>query len=317
MYAVHQTPAYLVDHEHLTALKAHLDTDDSRAVIIGYGEIAKHLVNFHADRIAAIYDPRPMLRGIQFRGVPVIDLPEEAHPVNLILAAEYELLYDYLPRIKNSYPGGQLIIPPRMNFKSTIEINVFEQESIYKHLNLNEHDAPTSMMSKEKIRFLIEMLRFGLTKPGIVLEMGSWQGGSTWYMSRALAYLGETRKLYAMDLFEDHTMDPTATMCSDEIRVRLDAAYDHVVMIQGLVDDPACLARLEEQQICFAHMDLGPQPDALAYIWDHLSPGAPLLLDNYGHIGAPPWDFDRIIGSRGSRVIRFPWSEQGLVFKTC
>ncbi|MGR6747913.1 hypothetical protein, partial [Aeromonas veronii] len=86
------------------------------------------------------------------------------------------------------------------------------QEAIYKHIKLIEHDAPTSMMQKEKINFLLELLRFGLTKPGIILEMGSWQGGSTWYMAKTLAYLGETRKLYAMDLFEDHMMDPTATM---------------------------------------------------------------------------------------------------------
>lgn len=234
----------------------------------------------------------------------------------MILAGEYNLLYDYLPRIIDIYPGGRLIVPPRMNYKSSNDINVFEQEHIYKYISQIEGDAPTSMMKKEKIDFLLELLRFGLTKPGIVLEMGSWQGGSTWYMAKVLAYLGETRRLYAMDLFEGHMMDPTATMCTDEIRVRLESAYNHCTMIAGLVDDQANLDQLENQPICFAHMDLGPQPVALDYIWNHLSPGAPLLLDNYGHLGAPPWAFDRYIESKGSRVIRLPWSEQGLVFKT-
>ncbi|MCJ2081502.1 class I SAM-dependent methyltransferase [Methylobacterium sp. J-090] len=314
-YTVHQTPSNIVDHEHLAFLRQHLEQEGTRAVVVGFGEYAKHLVNYYPDRIAAIYDPRPMLNSVKFRGVPVLDAPEHAHPVNMILAGEYGLLYDYLPKVIDLYPGGRIVIPPRMNYKTSNDINVFEQEEIYKHIKIIEHDAPTSMMQKEKINFLLELLRFGLTKPGIVLEMGSWQGGSTWYMAKTLAYLGETRKLYAMDLFEDHMMDPTATMCSDEIRIRMNSAYGHFEMIQGLVDDPEKLAQLNDQPICFAHMDLGPQPVALDYIWNHLSPGAPLLLDNYGHLGAPPWAFDRYIESKGSRVIRFPWSEQGLVFK--
>jgi hypothetical protein len=63
-------------------------------------------------------------------------------------------------------------------------------------------------------------------------------------------------------------------------------------------------------------MDLGPQLVALKCLWDNLVPGAPMLLDNYGHLNAPTWLFDRFFEQYNTRVIRFPWSEQGLVFKT-
>jgi predicted O-methyltransferase YrrM len=316
MYPVSSTPTVFVDHEQLAFLLNHLSQPDSKAVIVGFGEYAKHLVNYHADRIAIIYDPRPEMDGITFRGVPVSAPSAPAPGVNLILPAEYDLLYDFLPKVVHLYPQARLAAPPRMHYKPSNDVKVFEQESLYKFLNKECGDAPVTMMSKEKIYFLIELLRYGLTKPGCIVEMGCWQGGSSWYIAKTLKYLNESRKFFMMDLFEDHMMDPTATMCSDEIRRRM-SFYEPAEMIQGLIDDPACLAKVTEKQICFAHMDLGPVPGAVEFIWDHLSPGAPLLLDNYGHLLAPPWEFERLIGAKGGRIIRFPWSEQGLAIKPC
>ena len=316
MYTAAQTPTYLVDHEHLTCLVNALAPEHAKCVVIGYGEYAKHLVNFYKDKIVCIFDPRVIFDGIRFRGVPVTASIGRQEGVNLILCAEYEFLFDFLPRVLDVFPGIPHVVPPRMHYKPSNDVNVFEQEDLYKSIKRDEVDAPATMMGKEKINFLVELLRFGLTKTGCIVEMGSWQGGSTWYMAKTLSYLRETRPLYMLDLFEDHMMDPTATMCSDEIRKRMNV-YDHTVMIQGLVNDPSCLDQIKTSQICFAHMDLGPEMEALDYIWTHLSPGAPLLLDNYGHLLAPPWAFDRYIEARGARIIRFPWSEQGLTFKPC
>ena len=314
MYPISSTPTVFVDHEHLGFLLHHLGESDARAAVVGYGEYAKHLVNYHADKIAVIYDPRPEMDGVRFRGVPVTLPGAPQSGVNMILAAEYELLYDFLPKIVDIYPQARRVLPPRMHYKPANDLKVFDQEALYKYLNKQWDDAPVSMMGKEKMYFLLEMLRYGLTKPGCIVEMGCWQGGSSWFIAKTLAFLGETRKFYMMDLFEDHVMDPTATMCSDEIRRRM-SFYEPAQMIQGLVDDPSCLAKVEEKKICFAHMDLGPVPGAVDFLWDHLSPGAPLLLDNYGHLLAPPWEFERRIEAKGGRIIRFPWSEQGLAIK--
>lgn len=315
MYPVSSTPTYLVDQEHLSFLVDRLNKPATKAVVVGFGEYAKHLVNYNRENIVGIFDPRAELRGVRFRGVPVISLDDQIAEVNVILAAEYSLLSDFLPLVVERHQYAKLVVPPRMHYKSSNDVNVFEQDALYKMLNKRVDEAPPTMMAIEKIRFLLEILQFGLTKPGCVVEMGSWQGGSTWYIAQTLAFRGETRQLYMMDLFEDHMMDPTATMCSDEIRQRM-AVYSHVEMIQGLVDDPVCLGKMKDEPICFAHMDLGPQPVALDYLWEYLSPGAPLLLDNYGHLLAPPWAFDRYIERKGGRIIRFPWSEQGLTFKS-
>jgi hypothetical protein len=133
-------------------------------------------------------------------------------------------------------------------------------------------------------------------------------------MAKLLKHLGETRPLYMIDLFESHAMDRTATMCNDQIERQL-AFYGHAHLLMGLVDDEAILSRLRGRPICFAHFDLGFIPKALEFLWDHLQPGSPLLLDNYGHTGGQPWDYDRFFADRGRHVIRFPWSEQGLVIR--
>ena len=316
MYPVSSTPTVFVDHEHLSFLLNAFVKHETKAAVVGFGEYAKHLVNHHAENIAAIYDPRPEMNGVRFRGVPVLMPCTKESDINTILAAEYDLLYDFLPKIINLYPTARLIVPPRMHYKPSRDVKVFEQEAIYKFLDKESKDAPPTMMSKEKVYFLIELLRYGLTKPGCVVEMGCWQGGSSWYIAKTLKYLNETRSFYMMDLFEDHVMDPTATMCSDEIRRRM-SFYEPVEMIQALVDDPSALAKIADRQICFAHMDLGPISGALQFLWERLTPGAPLLLDNYGHLAAPPWEFERVIEAKGGRIIRFPWSEQGLVIKAC
>lgn len=316
MYPVSSTPTCYVDHEQLAYSLNCLSDPNAKAVLVGFGEYAKHLVNYHSDQIAAIYDPRSEMDGVVFRGTSVMATLTPVAGVNLILATEYHLLYDYLPKVIDLYPSARLEVPPRMHYKQSNDINVFEQEALYKFINQASSEAPISMMVKEKIYYLIELLRYGLTKSGCIVEMGCWQGGSAWHIAKTLKFLGESRNLYMLDLFEDHVMDPTATMCDDEIHRRM-RFYESTCIIKGLVDDPNCLSRITDENICFAHMDLGPVPGAVEYIWDHLSPGAPLLLDNYGHLLAPPWGFERIIENKGGRIIRLPWSEQGLAIKPC
>ncbi len=312
-YPISATPTCFVEHTALAALSERVSQAGVKALLVGWGEYAKHLINLHPANVVAVCDPDKRYWGIKFRGVPLLSLNETVD-ANLIVVCEYKHVYEFLGAVTTKYSQVPFYIPPSLDYKPTWEIKPFEQELIYQELYKDTHDAPASMMSKEKVQFLLELMRLGLTFQGDVVEMGSWQGGSTWYMARLLSLLGEKRKLFAMDLFETHMMDPTATMCSDEIRRRLDAAYCNCEMVTGLVDDPNGLARIPGA-ICFAHIDLGPIIGAMEFVWERLSPGAPLLLDNYGHIQAPTWAFDKFFAAKGTRVTRLPWSEQGLVFK--
>lgn len=313
-YSVSQTPTIFVDHNSLNNMVSKITAPGARVALVGFGEYAKHLINLHPNHIIAVHDPRDWLWGTRFRGVPVLGEAEKASDITLIVVCEYNLAYEYLGKIVAHYGGVKHYIPPTIDSKKTEEIDVFKQETIYQRLFSSTDEVPVSMMAHDKIKFLMELLRYGLTLEGDVIEMGCWQGGSTWYMAKLLSLLGETRTLFAMDLFETHTMAPTATMCTDEIERRLKRQYGKVEMVVGLVDSKESIARVSGN-ICFAHIDLGYVLGALEFVWSRLSPGAPLLLDNYGHIGAPTWAFDRWFEERNVRIIRFPWSEQGLVIK--
>ena len=314
-YPVSSTPTIYVDHDALRHLLERCAEPNTKAILVGFGEYAKHLINLCPASIVAVYDPDPILKGIKFRDKPVVDIPD-IFDANLIVGCEYRHLYGYLGRVIRHFSCIPHYYPPQLHYKSTAQINVFEQEEIYHDVFKNEQDAPISMMGPEKLRLLVELLRTGLSlsPEANVLEMGSWQGGSSWFIAKTLRYLKQRRIFYMLDLFETHMINPTATMCTSEISARMRSVYDSVELIVGLVDDPMSLAKVQGP-LCFSHIDLGWQEQGLSFVWGNLVPGAPLLLDNYGHLAAPPWWFDDFFKSKGTRVTRLPWSEQGLVFK--
>ena len=131
-------------------------------------------------------------------------------------------------------------------------------------------------------------------------------------MAKTLSLLGENRKLFAMDLFETHMMDPTATMCMDEIQRRLDSAYPHCETVVGLIDDPKGLARIPGA-ICFAHIDLGPIPGALELVWEKFSPALRWCSTITAISSRQPGPL--MLSSKPRGRASPGWSEQGLVFK--
>lgn len=116
------------------------------------------------------------------------------------------------------------------------------------------------------------------------------------------------------DLFEQHALHPNATMCNDEID-RAMAFYPKAKRVEGLINDPSILAVLKDRKVCFGHYDVGWDDAAVNALWEALTPGGILLLDNYGHLASATWRFDAYFEKRGEAIIRLPWSEQGLVFK--
>lgn len=313
-YSITSTPTIFVDQEGLQNLYARCSRTDTRVALIGFNEYSKHLVNLCGENIVGIYDPEDWKIGISFRGKRVLPRTSVVN-INLIAVCDIKLMYDFSGEISLLYGEKiEVFCPPRLHYKTTIEIKPSEQEAIYKAVLQEREGAPVSMMSEEKLFLLMELLRYALRFPGDIIEMGVYQGGSAWYLAKILTYLGEQRHMFLMDVFETHMMHQNATMCNDEIARRL-RFYPHITLLEGLVDDERLLNTIGSRPICFAHYDLGPHPKALEFLWNNLVPGAPLVLDNYGHLAADPVQLDRFFGDRGTRVIRLPWSEQGIVFK--
>ena len=313
-YAINTLPIQFVDPQGLQSLYDYCIKPGQRVAIIGYNESAKHLVNLCGDNIVCFYDPAEWKLGITFRGKPVLGA-QEKHDITHIAVCDFFLAYDFAAEIGALYGGAvPVFVPPRLNQQATVKIDPFKQEQIYKDIFAQAHTSPISMLGHEKICFLMEMLRYALRLPGDVVEFGVWQGGGAWYIAKILAAYGGTRRLYLVDLFETLTNNRNATMCNEEIARAL-GFYPHVEMMVGLVSDAKITAQLAERKFCFAHYDLGFHPSTLENLWECLLPGAPLILDNYGHLAVSPLKFEQFFAERDARVIRMPWSDHGFVIK--
>ena len=126
--------------------------------------------------------------------------------------------------------------------------------------------------------------------------MGVWQGGSAWYLAKTMSLLGEDRELIIFDQFENLRNNRAATVCDDEVRRAL-GFHNRLKMIIGLVGDRNKLEEIDDRQYCFAHYDLVFYELPIDHIWERMGVGAPLILDNYGHIAAYPARCDRFFAA--------------------
>lgn len=311
-YPITQTSTTLIDQDELTWLYNVAMAHASDVVVVGFNEYAKHLINLTEGRVTAVLDPDPARQGLSFKGVRSLPLAA-GPPASAVLMTEFEHLHGTQAELERLYPG-RVHVPPRLHYQSPDFIDPRRQDPLYRAIYARKQEAPPTMMTPEKLYFLMELVRAALMMPGDIAEFGVYQGGSTWYIASLLRGLGEKRRLFMFDVFESHMMHPNATISNDEVARKM-SHYPHVVMVEGLVGDPVGLSKLAGHTFCFVHYDLGWDGPAMNAIWDRLLPGGYLLLDNYGHLGAAPWLFDEFFEARGCRIIRFPWSEQGLVIK--
>lgn len=138
--------------------------------------------------------------------------------------------------------------------------------------------------------------------PGVVVECGVGNGGAMLMAAQELRYLNDMRILYLFDKWDDmprpeeidgesanHNWKPD--MCPSDYRVvaeRFAAAYplERLFFIRG--DVLRTIPAYAPDQIAFLHLDLDwhrSTAHTLKHLAPHLSPGAAMLIDDYGE-----WD---------------------------
>jgi hypothetical protein len=95
------------------------------------------------------------------------------------------------------------------------------------------------------------------------------------------------------------------------------AEWKNHKIIAGTV--PATLGEIHSEAIAFLHLDMNcapPEVAALEYLWDRLSPGAVILLDDYAQIPfiAQKRALDVVTASKGVQILSLP-TGQGLFLK--
>lgn len=142
--------------------------------------------------------------------------------------------------------------------------------------------------------------------PGDLIETGAWRGGATIYMRAILKAYGETgRTVFVADSFEGlpafdgryeadagdqhHTRDELA-ISVDQVRdnfARYDLLDDQVQFLVGWFSDTLPKAPIEQLAVLRLDGDMySSTMDALEALYDKVSPGGYVIVDDYGAVPA-------------------------------
>jgi O-methyltransferase len=175
---------------------------------------------------------------------------------------------------------------------------------------------PYTMTSAERMYALWEAARHIKRREiaGALVECGVWRGGSAMLMGEV--FHGSGRELWLYDTFSgmsapsrddlDFRGEPLdldderviANASLDEVRRNL-AFYEPVVYVQGDVEEtiPGCVP----DRIALLRLDTDWEASTrheLEHLYDRLSPGGVLLVDDYGHWRGARRAVDRFFAER-------------------
>jgi predicted O-methyltransferase YrrM len=318
-----QVPAYLFGHfsdevsKSTLAEMLSLVGSDREIVLLGFSDYTKHIINNFGENVTAVFEIDPRFVGFEFRGHQIqhIDSLVSSQIVDDFIVCVFDHLVDYTGAIQSAGLADKPILwPEDFDGKKGHRYHIREQSPLYRYEHRPDRlGEPPTMMPRETITFLTELLRATLRVEGDVAEVGVWQGGSAWNMAKMMQVVGNIRQLHLFDFFDDHARtNPEAIMCLDEIRARF-SFYDQVHFYRGFAEQH--MDKLADRDFCFVHVDLGFIPTVLDFFWSRLKAGGIMALDNYGHIRSWPTEFDRFFAERAHSIIRMPFSYQAFVVK--
>ncbi|MGJ4897720.1 MULTISPECIES: TylF/MycF/NovP-related O-methyltransferase [unclassified Bradyrhizobium] len=166
---------------------------------------------------------------------------------------------------------------------------------------------------------------------GDFVECGVWKGLLSTAIASYFDWNSVGRKFFLFDTFRG----VDETQLADEELINIphfrigygEDIYDHVVrnfaefkdvvITRGSV--PETLTSVDIGKVAYLSIDMNnaaPEIAAANYFWDKLSPGAPILLDDYGFVRyeAQKAAFDAFAAERGVAILALP-TGQGLMIK--
>ena len=142
---------------------------------------------------------------------------------------------------------------------------------------------------------LDQLLRLTLHLPGDVAECGAYRGATAYLMCRAHAKTGRTVHLF--DSFEGLSQPdprdgtywkPGALRSAEEVLRKNLETFTNFEVHKGWI--PSRFGAVAERKFSFLHIDVDlyqPTHDTLAFFYERLTPGAIVLMDDYGFHTCP------------------------------
>ena len=175
------------------------------------------------------------------------------------------------------------------------------------------------------------MARLACCKPGDFVECGVDTGGTA---RAVMAYLGDAgfsdRRFFLFDTFRGLVRDQlteeekgTSLIKEERYPDVLDRVRENfadkpfVRIVTGAV--PETLSAFGGEAVAYLHIDMNvslPEVEALRFFWPKLSPGAPVIFDDYGfpHHHPQREALDAVAADLGVEIMMLPTC-QGLLFK--
>jgi len=168
-----------------------------------------------------------------------------------------------------------------------------------------------------------------LSVEGDFVECGTDHGGTAMAVLQYCELQNENRDFYLLDTYEglDHSLlkeseKKTVGKFMDYAnvyeRVKANFAdFDFVKIVKGSV--PGTLNEIQSKKIAYLHLDMNsaiPEREALVGLWDKLSDGAVIILDDYGwplHLEQKK-SYDEFFAGVDREILRLP-TNQALVIK--
>lgn len=158
---------------------------------------------------------------------------------------------------------------------------------------------------------------------GDFVECACYKGITARIISDYIALENTDKQYYLYDLFEHssemnhHAMPEHGADLYEQVKQRFTDLTSQVHVTKGAV--PEVLQQVSPEKIAFLHLDLNNTPaeiGALELLFDRVSPGGIIILDDYGWIAyrAQKEAEDPFFEKRGYRVLELP-TGQGLVVK--
>ncbi len=173
--------------------------------------------------------------------------------------------------------------------------------------------------------------RRALQLPGNFVECGVNLGGGAVMIYHYTGFETSGKTLYLLDTFSGLPVDQ---MLEKEKELGLAERYGHypdswepvqalfrdkpgVKLIRGKV--PTTLAELPDEPVAYLHLDMNmayPEVAALRFLWPRLTPGACVVMDDYGFMGhdVQHLALNDFACSMGQQILGLP-TGQGLLFR--
>lgn len=176
-----------------------------------------------------------------------------------------------------------------------------------------------------------------LRVPGDFVECGVNAGLISSAVLHRLRWNGLDRRFFLLDTFSGPVLEQfsreeiargrravaenaiaAGEYVTDLSRVRANySEWPNAIVVPGVV--PEVLPGLEIGAVAFLHLDMNcvyPERAALEFFWDRLSPGAMVLLDDYGYFGhdLQAGAMDAVARALGADILALP-TGQGLIIK--